>query len=189
MDAKRSLRMFAVDVLSKSFRPVGYSIQFAIKDVDHDALWLVKVAQKLENTVQLVGGLGFLSCAIEEVEHRATLRSTSSFSLKSSTSSLKTTWRRSNSNTDLNSIAASLSLWTTVLFNQQYTVDGVATYNVVFTVGSADYELTGNLVISTSSEICFCSRVTAIDVPAALGGSRILLWRPRCPVIVETVSD
>merc|ERR1712107_153015 len=44
--------------------------------------------------------------------------------------------------TDVKSIAASLSLSTTILSSKEYTVDCSATYNVVYTVGGADYELT-----------------------------------------------
>ena len=41
-----------------------------------------------------------------------------------------------------------------MLSNKRYTV-GIDTSVVVFTFGGADYELTRNLVVSTSSEICF----------------------------------
>ena len=64
----------------------------------------------------------------------------------------------------------SLSLWTTVLPSQQFTVDCSATYSVVCTVNSVANELTEkDFVIFKLSKTCVLSRLTAIDVPAPRG--------------------
>ena len=77
--------------------------------------------------------------------------------------------------TDVESIAALLSLPIASLSRREYTVDCTATLNSAYTVGGVNYELIEkDLAISFSSGASV-SGLTAIDVPAIRGMSWILV--------------
>ena len=77
------------------------------------------------------------------------------------------------------SIDASLSLWTTVLFGQQCALDCRATYNVVYTVGGADYagtSLLAWLVVSSRREVNRFSSSESCGLFSSGSASRGLLF-------------
>merc|ERR1712136_353692 len=67
--------------------------------------------------------------------------------------------------TDVKSIAASLSLSTTILSSKEYTVDCGATYTVVYTVeGSCDLQFGWNLPFRNDGDRRSCTTWTVVDL-------------------------
>ena len=134
--------------------PVNFSMQRTVKDVDWDAPWLawcghqrtyrlrghaiismlIKVAQKLENAVQPVAE--WVSPRLPSRTSRRRIGATA-MSCQPTKSLKFEIGIFVSAGIDVNSFAALLCLWTTVLLNQQYTV-GIDTYIVVFTFTSLE---------------------------------------------------